>query len=485
MDRRDDLSLHAMDHSFPCVGNLEDGIFDLALDDGCRGTGEESKAGTPTTCTPSVIRHPAMEVSSPDTLDLALMTFTAGREKHHSDCGVHNEPYTSSTTLTSPFCDAVLRGREGRRNAPLSGAVFKDPPKRLRAKRSLLVADRSKPCCSSTASSGGGGSGVRHESTQSPRIDDDEPPLLNFRESSQLHEPERREPPNANFQSLRRTCSTALSPTQPCVAESARGVEAVREGGVSSPGLSLDHPLSVLDTGNTRTKRAGERHIAHVVEATTAQREEQALEDVDRAAAACVFKDIKNAANVVTGSRSAVKKGRVSFLLDHREPRVSKMLPSASGYDDKEGWAPEPDQRAGTSEGADEDDILFKASDLHSAVAGQLRSVNELLKRKCYFYIDTSWNAKQLPCPPAAWTSKGVRDANAVGVGRCDAERRPEEAISRARRRSLASSDVNLAFYLEGRWAMAGTAKPKVGVFTISGNKVRASESVARWENDR
>lgn len=120
----------------------------------------------------------------------------------------------------------------------------------------------------------------------------------------------------------------------------------------------------------------------------------------------------------------------------------------------------------------EEEDLLARASELHSSVAGQLRSVNELLKRKSYFYIDTSWSARKLPCPPIAWKGRRVRTSSGADPGAGIASNAGGVAPSAVRRRPCVASNISVDVRLEGRWVSAAK-RQRVGVCSIPGEKVR------------
>lgn len=112
---------------------------------------------------------------------------------------------------------------------------------------------------------------------------------------------------------------------------------------------------------------------------------------------------------------------------------------------------------------------MAKASKIHLSVAVQLRNVKELLKRKSFIYIDTSWSARRLPCPPTAWKGKqGVNPPKAVDAVADEANRNSSTGCAYA----TTDKQANVFVSLEGRWATPVATNLRVGIHSNPGEKV-------------
>lgn len=270
------------------------------------------------------------------------------------------------------------------------------------------------------------------------------------------------------------------------------------------PDRALHRP-SLVDSANAQSRWARQRAATRdaAVIASSVRKEAEALAEANRTAATSTAAAASTAASSDTTCGSTTAKGvaargvapvgekrAVSFAA---ELAGSLAVENAASDDDREcsrrtdslkqGLGGEGGNGVDGEDGAqNDDDLLARASELHSSVAGQLRSVNELLKRKSYFYIDTSWSAKQLPCPPTAWKGKSVGNgavggssAAAGGVGGGGVVVEIDSSSPLAPRHRPAASFRNIAVRLTGRqWASAGPQNQKVGVYSIPGEKVNA-----------
>lgn len=508
-----------MELSFPCVGNLDDGIFhDLGLEDETRDQVEPADSSA----------DPLQSVVlSPDALDLALLAFDVegeGRVGADTNDGGHGKTSSQSASC-SPFCDAAIsqqlcpgastvsptKARCTARYSNINGANDSVSFQKVNATASakfdqVLQKNQASRAC------GGARPSSSQDDKSSPRRNPIRwPPAKEGVVAEGTGGISNAFPPRLPDNDSDVGPEATSTSTMQLAAATHRSTEA-QSPSRRFPARALNRP-SLADSANAQSRwarlRAATREAAVV--ASSVRKEEEALAAANRAAAAAstaaasttaVSSSGTTCCSTMTGKRIAAggaapvgEKRKVSFA---DELAGSLVEENAGGDDDRErqrrkdelerGSGAAERQGEGRKEGEGEgwaqndDDLLARASELHSSVAGQLRSVNELLKRKSYFYIDTSWSAKQLPCPPTAWKGKGVGSdagggstATAGGAGRGGVGVGIESSPTLAPRyRPAASSSKNVAVRLEGRqWVSTGSKKPKVGVFSIPGEKVK------------
>lgn len=437
-----------MELSFPCAGNIDDGVFNIDLEEGGgdSGGGRQWRAPPPTCDSgDSSLLGPQQncrsQVLSPDALDLALMAFdvTASEEEDGgSGAAVGNTRYSP----LSPFCDAAIHQRDS--------AVTKRT-------RPDEAQNTPADCIGSGALWGATGTNNRC-STPSPGA------VPMGWPSAKAHR-------GGFSKAFPLKLTTAIvghdgpSDSGTCLAREHRIGEAWRRFPGHLPARRL-----ITDV-HAQSRWARERAQTREAVASSVRKEEKALAVVDRAAAECL-----------NGGTSGVKTTETIFADKKRVAFVdvecgSLSLPSPGTLDATRGEdrQNEKSQTGAPAQGKEKDEVLARASELHSSVAGQLRSVNELLKRKSYFYIDTSWSARQLPYPPTAWKSPGLggppNDGHGEGVG-VDANATCRITPGADRNQPAAWSDANGVLRLDGRWVAAGSKKPKVGFYSIPGEKV-------------
>lgn len=455
-------SVALMDLAFPCAGNLDDGVFDLGLEDDDeagnfhrrRNQDEAPKFESSNPMKP----QPEAEVSSPDALDLALMAFTAASEEN----GGSGAQQSSVISPRSPFCGAPIRQHDDAargsytQSRPEMGPVkpAMSPPRVQQGfiplpKRSF---DRTF--------SFGGRSNVGASSNSSR--DENSAPLAKTKRGGysatvsygDFFSPGLRSGDSEGFSPVHLPSSGMLLPSD-------------RRSEVSKP---IPRHLQDRSRGdaNATQRRDGERGSCDPI-LLGPPNDEEALAEIDRAAAAYVYtRATQKGMDCITGAEDS-KRG--SFAVD--VARGAGMSSSGAGDVEEEEWEEELDAGTVHDQGKD-DDLLARASELHLSVAGQLRSVNELLKRKSYFYIDTSWSARQLPCPPTAWKGScvGTKTGDGGGVGIDTNSGGDASTSNTVRPRPNVSSCVNIVTKIEGRWLVSGSKKPRVGIFSIPGEKV-------------
>lgn len=451
----DSSQLHApIDLSFPCVGYLDEGVFDLGLeedgDDNDDDDGDEDdddvgdRICSGQDCVPSL-------ALSPDALDLALMDLSKSNDANDdnryspivrnakkalqyafSDDGTCNHP-------GSPFCDATLPTTTQNKNSPC----------RSRVHGGLLSTESTT--MGSTAANQRRRPGWLHKLVSDKKSS---PTDNSIRRSSPRLAEDGASPPPASFI---RAQSPSISPT--CTGRRHRPQE-VREKGElrrSSPQAFINRQKllnrSLVDT-NAVSRWAKETKEAREAVELSMRQEEQALAQLKLKEADCTSRQ-----NRLNEWRQPGR--RVSFVAKLKNRRSSSL-------DDDGEWEDMP----GVEHNEEKDDLAARASDLHSSVAGQLRSVNELLKRKSYFYIDTSWRASQLPCPPTSWKGRNLSNNNSGADVETESEANSgSTAVSMSWRRSHVGSNVNIDVKLEGKW-VSSAKRRRVGIYSIPGVKV-------------
>ncbi len=510
-----------MDFSFPCVGNLHDGIFhDLGLEDEIRhkvGAADSSTDG------PDPLQS---IVLSPDALDLALMAFDLKEdERVEADNHGKGQGDIVSPKAHSPFCDAAIAQQDRKGSSSACAAVLPTPERRAtrdldRKGADALIAFRKVHSTTSGVAFGqapvhqpepfdSGGEDGTSNSMSSPRPSLARwPPPKEKRGGlgndsngaciSKAFPPRLPDDDATRGASVRKT--HAAAPLQ-------RGVEA------GSPSRrfaaqSQNCPSQVASVGaKPPWARHGVAPCEVAVVASSVRKEEEALAEANHAIEAAGAPDtctrhgaVKRAAPC--GAGPARENRKVSFADEFVDVQVEE---NAADDDNRDTFAGEGrggggrgaasqegglDKGEGEREGVEggdqsDDDLLARASELHSSVAGQLRSVNELLKRKSYFYIDTSWSAKQLPCPPTAWKGKGVGGGAGAATGGANdssagiGSESSSSTKPRHRSSALPADARNFSVRFEGRWMSAGSKKPKVGIHSIVGEKVIRTNSCA------
>lgn len=490
-----------MDLSFPCVGDVDDGIFDLGLEDDHDAVGRQ-RCTTTTNKEALADQRSQSMVLSPDALDLEVMAFAAalneneGSGSDDSGGGGFNGR-TGCPTIGSPFCDATLPPTAAaRQQSAVSGASPGSKKKSstwnrlenhltLLTSRKLPTTQRGQENLAKRstehAKASLGGRIVASTKNASPRAAD----LEGWPAGGLKLE-------HGSVSASRCTTDSSTgSLTCPSSTSSTRGSDNYRR---SEPQRFRRHSLnrSLVDA-TTRSKWPVERSVFRDVVASSVRKEEEALAEADHVLA-CTYSRGPARRAVECVKRGSDDKRRVSFtVIDSAgHDRGSSGAPAVSGGDTDEDECGENLADMG-GEMEREDNLLARASELHSSVAGQLRSVNELLKRRSYFYIDTSWSAKQLPCPPTAWKSRGGRtgdsgvggDCGGGGLDMVNSEGYADRgaATYNAGYRSAASSPVNVVVKLKGRWLPAAS-KRKVGVFSIPGEKVSVNTSNSVYGGD-
>ena len=514
-----------MDFSFPCVGNLDDGIFhDLGI--------EDDRVGAAKSSTDDGVDQLQSMVLSPDALDLALMAFDLEEEgRGGADTQERGHGETISQSSHSPFCDAAIGHQDRHSVSPVCAAA--SPTTERRATRDT----DSKRADTLMA--------FRHVHSTAPGVAFGQPPAqkpTSFdsggdRQSSLLPHKSSNRPSPTRWTPAKEKGGGAAIESKRCISKAfpprlpeddadrgasisktqatpvQRGVEA-QSPSRRFAAQSLSRPSQADSAGG---KSPWARHRAATCEAAvvsfSVRKEEEALAEANHTTQAAGAPDTcarhrtaKRAAP--TGVDSAREKRKVSFADEFAGLQVEEDAAEEDGDDDdgdrewqrktdasdREGGRGAGAREGGPGEGEGEqergeggaqndDDLLARASELHSSVAGQLRSVNELLKRKSYFYIDTSWSAKQLPCPPTAWKGKGSGCAAAPGgAGDGSIVIGTESSSSgkpRYRSVALPADARNLSVRVEGRWVSAGSKKPKVGIHSIVGEKVSHSNCLS------
>lgn len=525
-----------MDLSFPCVGNLDDGIFhDLGLEDETRHElrdADSSKDG------PDPLQS---IVLSPDALDLALMAFDLKEEERvGADTHGRGEGDNSvAQSAHSPFCDAAITQQDRNGGSPVCAAVSPTPDRRAtrdsdRKGADALIASRKVHLTTTTSgvafsqapmhqqeSFDSGGDDGPGNSTSSPRLSPTRwPPPKEKRglgtESKACIS--KAFPPRLPDDDSKRGAPVSKTHTKPPPLQ--RGVVEARSPSRRFAAQVQSCP-SQADSIGAKPSWAchGAAPCESAVVAKSVRKEEEALAEANHAIDAAGAPDTCSRhwaarRDAPAGAGPAREKRKVSFADEFA--RVQAEEENAADGDDRREWrrmtddtfAGEEGGRGGRGGGGaasreggpdegdgererveggaqSEDDLLARASELHSSVAGQLRSVNELLKRKSYFYIDTSWSAKQLPCPPTAWKGKGVGGGAGAATGGANdssAGMGSESSSStkpRHRSTALPADARNFSVRLEGRWMSAGSKKPRVGMHSIVGEKVIRTNSCA------
>lgn len=446
--------------SFPCVGYLDDGVFDLGLE----ADDDERKLCRSTNGPDSHPCPPPMALS-PDALDLALLKLSAATDADNDwgSVAVQQQRKVEASQLScddhghdllqnSPFCDAKVSGinrRSSTRSGPHGGLMGN---KQSRAEPSLEL-----PIMSPRTHQ------QRRESTQELSGGNDfSAGTSSSRTSQQLMGSAT---PSTTFN---RAHTFTIPPAF-----------AGNHASNKRPSTTFEkhRPRELRDSNESRRLVRQQLLDRSLVDANAASRWAKLTEETCEAVTSSVGKEEKALAAVNTppyssSGEDSTKERQKDCIKYETDRRVSFAV-------DLEGnagpSAPDNDEWEDTSEmemNDEEDDLVARASDLHSSVAGQLRSVNELLKRKSYFYIDTSWRAKQLPCSPTAWkgkqlgsssNGKDVRTENDVTSGNA--------ATSVGRSPSQIASNVNIDARLEGQWISA-IKRRRVAMYSIPGEKV-------------
>lgn len=453
MTQTADSVLHApMGLSFPCVGYLDEGVFDLGLeedgddddDDDDNDDDVGDRIGSEQDCVPS------LELS-PDALDLALMGLSKTRDAnddHRCSPLVRNTKkalqYAFADDGTrrhpgSPFCDASLPTMTRNNISPCRSRVHGG----LLSTESMTTGStatnqRRRPgWLHKLVSDKNGSPGDKSTQRSSPRLAEEgaSPRLASFigtqpRSSSPTCTGRRHRP-----QEVREKGELRRSSPQPFIN---------REQLLNRPLVDTD----ALSRWAKETKEARE-----AVESSM-RKEEQALAQLKLKEADCTCRQ-----NRLNEWRQPGR--RVSFAANLESTR-------SSSADNDDEW----DDVSGVEHDEEKDDLVTRASDIHSSVAGQLRSVNELLKRKSYFYIDTSWRASQLPCPPTAWKGRSRSDNNSVADVETESDSNSGGAgVSMDWRKSHVGSNVNIDIKLGGEW-VSSAKRRRVGIYSIPGVKV-------------
>lgn len=527
-----------MDLSFPCVGDLDDGIFDVGLEhEDANARSRRQGTGSSSPCYHKS-QHQSI-VLSPDALDLALMAFDVGEEEEECGSGNDERGTDANAPIKSPFCDAALGRQTLFGSSSQVVATANGSPKRHPENEGsdAPVADRlgqqapvkySHLDCSihpnRVVDSGCGGSAEQnqtHHMTHSPRARPGRwPPARETRggvRAGGAGDISNAFPPR--LPDLDGGSVSVPAGTSRLAAAAQRGIKAqpqIRR----YPGGKLPRRSSVADAATAKLRWARQRDAAcgTAVVDSSVRKEEEALAEASNAAAAAAAvaaapdawatsSRSRNTEKIDSSTRrtaaieaDVVGKKIVSFALAEglNDGNDGKDSEEEEEHDDDDGrWHRKPAAKGtriggarGTEGEEQDDDLLARASELHSSVAGQLRSVNELLKRKSYIYIDTSWSAKQLPCPPTAWRGKALSVGGSTNAAASDTggggvevgvEIRDGGSDSgssstvggRHRHGEAALSEAsNVMVRLEGRWASAGSKEPNVGVYSIAGEKV-------------
>ena len=481
-----------MDLSFPCVGNLDDGIFhDLGLED------EEVRDQVEPADSSAADPLQSM-VLSPDALDLALMAFDVGEE---DDAGTEtNEGEHGKNPSQSPFCDAAIsrqvcpdaspvsltKASRTARHSNVSGAIVSDSFHRVNEGASTKFDQFSQTNQAARVCPGARpSSSIGH--TSSPRRNPMRwPPTNEKREGLGTEGAARISnafPPRLPSNDPDVGPEEALTSSAQSAGNKHRATEAPSR---RLPARALNRP-SLVDAAKAQARWARQRAATRdaAVVASSVRKEEEALAEANRTSAAsdAACGDASEKRVAAGGAApDGEKKRKVSFA-----DELAGSLEDDAACDDDQEWQRRTNTVGqGVGGEGEDDDLLARASELHSSVAGQLRNVNELLKRKSYFYIDTSWSAKQLPCPPTAWKGKGMGgDAGssnpAAAEGGAAAGVEPGSTTAAPRGRPAAWSSRNVAVRLEGRqWASVGSNKAKVGVHTIPGEKVNTDTLIRK-----
>lgn len=449
-----------MDLAFPCAGNLDDGIFDLGLEDGRDEVGGGWNRSGPSEPSPS--HSNSQVVLSPDALDLALMTFTLPTEEDGS--GVKNSAI-NDFHCRSPLCGTEIRQFVDQSIQPLRGAAMSSklcfPDKDAIIPPSInqmfqIGEVLTQKCFSSSSNDSESGcctAGIINCEGTCSSPSHKERRLWAKEKRGSLYDAF---PPKFSGDSDGPPVVRPLT-SDTCFIPEHRNGEVLHRP-ARQP---LDRALFDV---NAQTRWAGERAGTREAVTSILRKEEEALIKIDRATIA-----LGHAASSNVVSLDSTRK-KVSFAQD--EARRSASSSPVAGHTDEEGWEKNTDEGAAGKEDQDED-LLARSSELHSSVAGQLRSVDELLKRKSYFYVDTSWSARQLPCPPTAWRGKYISGPASGGDGAgMSIEANHGAGSGAARHRKPTLSKGNAAVKLEGRWVATGSKTPKVGVYSIPGEKV-------------
>ena len=428
-----------MELSFPCAGNIDDGVFNIDLEEceGNIGDGQQWRAPPPTCGSGySSLLDPQQncqqQVLSPDALDLALMAFdvTASEE----DDGGGAVCNAARNVPLSPFCDAAIHQRDSAvTKRILPDEAYNAPP----------------DCTASSALWGATGTNNRCGTPSPGTVPMGWP-------SAKTHRGE---------------ISKAFPPKLPAVVgydePSDSGTCLVREHRVGEAWRRFPghQPVRRLITDvHAQSRWARERAETREAVASSVRKEEKALAVLDRAA----IENLNDMNDGVKTGTNCVEKKRAAF--------VSSPSPGTRDAKRSKDRENEKSQNGAPAQGREQDELLARASELHSSVAGQLRGVNELLKRKSYFYIDTSWSARHLPYPPTAWKNPGMggptSEGHGEGVGIDTNVTCRITASSADRNQPAALSDANGVLRLDGRWVAAGSKKPKVGFYSIPGEKV-------------
>lgn len=451
-----------MDLAYPCFGYLDDGLFDLGLEDNndnnsstsklCHSINEKGKINISSWNNRSDNRVLLPMISSPDTVDLALLGF-AGSADEKAEGDTIQPPHQSRLIHEGAnqypqkcsFCDVKLSGiKESSLESGLD-LITKRPSNQRGQEASVngLTARDVFP-------------DVRASVRQPARINESSPVVVVAPVVQEEQSP----------RSIGRRNSLVLPSSHasdPALLDRSSTSDGHRSDNRRSASRSFRRQFmdrSLVDT-NAASRWAREKGETSESVATDVRKEEQEIADSGRLG------------STPTNSGQAIirlhdcggcspSKRRVSFTAE---------VVGAQDIDDNDEWDDVSD--AGVH-GRGGQDLLARASELHSSVAGQLRSVNELLQRKSYFYIDTSWCAKQLPCPPKAWKGRRVAGGSGSGGGTgSTVEAHPAGVItSPIRRRPHASSNINVHIRLEGQWVSGGSKRQRVGIHSIPGKKV-------------
>lgn len=395
--------------------------------------------------------------SRPDALDLALMAFTASASKGRGFAmGV--DTTRVNPEANSPFCDAVIRQNDVREHRATNGNVIKNAEERSRVGTILPATNSPLPQQRDAASSLVCNISPSHDllcGSCSPRATNENPG----------------ESPTASHENKGESTTTTVvvSPQIPGSRPLAGDHIAAKQGGDSSPwgsppSIQPSFLRSLVETGPGGSIHPRERFEALEAIALNIEKKRAPSPTVDHAFASYPGPVV----NRVDGSKDQ----RAPLEDDKTGSGVERCSPFTIGDTDKE----ELDEKTCEVGGLEnEDDLLAKASELHLSVAVQLRSVKELLKRKSFMYIDTSWSARRLPCPPIAWKGKqSVNPPKIIDAVADEAVRNPFAESTYA----TTEKQANVFVRLEGHWASPVATKLRVSIHSIPGEKV------CSWDTD-
>ena len=443
-----------MELSFPCAGNIDDGVFNIDLEEGDDSSGDGRQWHATPACDSGVsslldLQHSCQsKLLSPDALDLALMAFdvTASEEEDEEEGEGGAVSNNTRDAPLSPFCDATIHQR-GMNSAAT---------RRIRLDEAHTI-----PLDYTGFSALWGTTGTKDRcSTPSPGA------VPMGWPSAKAH--------RGGFSKASPPKLTVVGHDGPSNLGT-RLIQEHRGVGEAWRRFPSHQPFRRLITDvHAQSRWARERAETREAVASSVRKEEKALSAANRVPVACL-----NGMTGVQTETDSVEKKRVSFVDDVDCGSLSLPSPGtrdATSQEDRN----EKSQTGAPAQEKEKEEVLARASKLHSSVAGQLRSVNELLRRKSYFYIDTSWSARQLPYPPTAWKNPASDGHGEGGVG-IDANVNCRITPSADRNQPAILSDANGVLRLDGRWVAAGSKKPNVGFYSIPGKKV--SKTLAKNTN--